>query len=321
MTAEKTITRRRSLLLVHGRDFKPDAEVLHEHCWSALCAGVERDFPDQVAGLTGLHCETAYYGDLTRDLLESRGRSYDEALDIGDRHNALSMLKQIQPRKKFGIRQYDCLPGKSALPEFIADLAEPLIGAFGLWLLVMRRQSPDFAEYLVPTTDYRAKVQARVRDKLVELLEHGDRIMLLTHGTGSVVAWDVLWELSRDERWQSRLDNLKVDTFVTMGSPLGDGVMKKRLAGAGEKASAKFPSNVISWHNVAAEDDQLCHDKTLADDYRKMLKQRLVSAVHDYTIYNLTVRYGRSSPHSSIGYYIHPRISKILTDWLQDDDG
>ena len=43
---------------------------------------------------------------------------------------------------------------------------------------------------------------------------------------------------------------------------------------------------------------------------------RLVSAVKDYRIYNLAVRYGKSNPHSSVGYYIHPRVSKILVDWV-----
>jgi hypothetical protein len=38
--------------------------------------------------------------------------------------------------------------------------------------------------------------------------------------------------------------------------------------------------------------------------------------VHDHKIFNLAVRYGKSNPHSSIGYYIHPRVSKILADWL-----
>jgi hypothetical protein len=50
-----------------------------------------------------------------------------------------------------------------------------------------------------------------------------------------------------------------------------------------------------------------------------MMDQRLVSTVHDYRIYNLAVRYGKSNPHSSVGYYIHPRVTKIVVDWLQSD--
>jgi hypothetical protein len=81
----------------------------------------------------------------------------------------------------------------------------------------------------------------------------------------------------------------------------------------------RFPTNVISWHNVAAEDDYTCHDNTLADDFKKMMDRRLVSVVHDYLIYNLAVRYGKSNPHSSVGYYIHPRVTKILVDWMRAD--
>ncbi|MCH8136156.1 MAG: hypothetical protein IIB77_09295 [Proteobacteria bacterium] len=44
--------------------------------------------------------------------------------------------------------------------------------------------------------------------------------------------------------------------------------------------------------------------------------QRLVSAITDYRVFNLALRYGRSNPHSSIGYYIHPRVSKIIADWM-----
>jgi hypothetical protein len=55
----------------------------------------------------------------------------------------------------------------------------------------------------------------------------------------------------------------------------------------------------------------------LADDFKKMLEQRLVSAVYDYRVFNLAVRYGKSNPHSSIGYYIHPRTAKIISDWLK----
>ena len=74
---------------------------------------------------------------------------------------------------------------------------------------------------------------------------------------------------------------------------------------------------LIKSHNVAAEDDYVCHDNTLKDDFKSMLQQQAVSMVHDYRIYNLAVRYGKSNPHSSVGYYIHPRVSKLLVEWTQ----
>ena len=79
----------------------------------------------------------------------------------------------------------------------------------------------------------------------------------------------------------------------------------------------KYPSNVVSWHNVSAEDDYLSHDNTLADDYAAMLKQKQVSAIKDHRIYNLAVRYGKSNPHSSVGYLVHPRVAQIISAWLK----
>jgi hypothetical protein len=93
-------------------------------------------------------------------------------------------------------------------------------------------------------------------------------------------------------------------------------MVRRRLLGAGSKGRMRFPTNVMTWHNVSAEDDYLCHDNTLSDDYKAMLKQRQVSSIRDHRIYNLTVRYGKSNPHSSIGYLMHPRTAQIVADWM-----
>ena len=310
----------RSLLLVHGRDFKPGPEAYMDVSLAALRAGLERDYPDQVNAFDHVRKEIAWYGDLNAELLLGRGKKYDADLDLGDRRNALNRLREVAPRKRFGIRQYDQLPGKSAIGEFIADISSPVLGAVGLSMPVICSVAKDFGEYLKPKSDFGGKVRDRVRAALCELMERGDRIMLVTHGTGSVVAYDVLWELSHHPDYKEQYGDKKVESWLTLGSPLGDRAIQKRLRGAKEKTDSRFPSNVISWHNVAAEDDYCCHDNTLADDFKIMLRKRQVSAVHDYRVFNLAVRYGKSNPHSSVGYYIHPRLSKILADWLQLSD-
>jgi len=48
-----------------------------------------------------------------------------------------------------------------------------------------------------------------------------------------------------------------------------------------------------------------------------MLRQKQVSFIRDYRVYNLAVRYGKSNPHSSIGYLAHPRTAQIISEWLQ----
>ncbi len=305
-----------SLLIVHGRDFKPAAETYLELAHSALRTGVERDYPEQVGDFDALQVDLAWYGDLNASVLAAKGKSYDEKLDVGDRRNVLNTLSQIAPRKRFGIRMYDKLPGKSALPEFFMDVGATFSSVVGLRMPVIGRMAKDFAAYLDNEDGFADEARARVRKKVCELMDAGKHIMLVTHGTGSVVAYDVLWELSNDTATYPEYGECKVDQWVTLGSPLGDRVVQKRLLGAQEREEARFPSNVIAWHNLSAEDDYTCHDATLADDFRTMLRKRQVSAVHDYRVFNLAVRYGKANPHSSIGYYIHPRLTKIVVDWI-----
>ena len=309
----------RSLLLVHGRDFKPPADVHMDLSIAALRSGIERDCPDLLDSFDAVNKRTAWYGDLNAEILKARGKHYDEKLDIGDRQHVLTTLREIKARKRFGIRQYDQLPGKSAIPEAVVDIAAPVAGAIGLSGPMIKSVMKDFGPYFDRKSDYAMQVRARLKDRLCELMDRGDRIVLLSHGTGSVVAYDVLWQLSHDPELKEKYCDRKVELWMTLGAPLGDSSIRKRLLGAKEKAAKKFPLNVITWHNVAAEDDYTCHDNTLADDFKMMLQQRIISAVHDHRIFNLAVRYGKSNPHSSIGYYIHPRTSKILADWLRAD--
>ena len=286
---------------------------------TALRAGLERDYPDCAPIFDSVRRDNAYYGDLTNEYLGSLGGRYDEALDTADRRNALAALRQIPARKKFGILEYDRLPGKSALAEFLVGVCAPVLGTLGLWGWLCARKAPDVSRYLKHETAYSKRCRERVRDKLVSLLAAGDRVMLVSHGTGSAIAWDALWELSHDDRYRDSAGGAKVDLWLTLGAPLGDRHCRKRLFGAGESGDRRYPTNVVAWHNGAAEDDYTCHDNTVADDFSKMLRERAISAVHDYVIYNHAVRYGKSNPHSSVGYYIHPRVAKVLADWLQPD--
>ncbi len=307
----------RSLLLVHGRDFKPAEHDFMDLSMAALRAGIERDYPELLDCFTAVNKSVGWYGDLNAEVLMRHGKSYDESLDLGDRRNALANLRTVSARKKFGIRQYDCLPGKTALPEAVADVVAPIVGSIGLVRPLVSTVSKDFARYLDHKADFAMQARERVRTKLCGLLDRGDRVALLAHGTGGAVAWDVLWQLSHDPDLKEQYADKKIELLVTLGTPLGDGNIRKRLLGAKQGPEARYPANVISWHNVSAEDDYTCHDNTLADDLKAMMKRKLISVVHDHHIFNLAVRYGKSNPHSSIGYLIHPRVSKILADWLQ----
>jgi hypothetical protein len=179
----------------------------------------------------------------------------------------------------------------------------------------------DFAVYLRGKTDYTEQVRERVRSKLCEMLNRGDHLLLMTHGTGCFVAYDVLWQLSHDEQFRADYSGTKVDMWVTLGSPISDDKLRKRLLGAKRSAKGRYPTNVITWNNVSAEDDYVCHDKTVADDLKAMMREHVISSINDFRIYNHTMRYGKSNPHCSLGYFIHPRVAKIVVDWVEAMNG
>ena len=105
-----------------------------------------------------------------------------------------------------------------------------------------------------------------------------------------------------------------------MGSPISDNWIRKRLLGAGRRSTERFPTNIITWENVSAEDDYFCHDKTVANDLKAMMREHVISTINDYRVYNHAMRYGKSNPHCSLGYFIHPRVAKIVVDWIEVPD-
>ena len=308
----------KTLLFVHGRDFKPAPESFMDLCIASMQAGIERDYPEFADEFNVLDKRIAYYGDITGEFLSAHGQRYDEALDLGDRRNALIKLRSYEKKKQFGVSRYDRLPGKSALPEFAADVVAPVLGRLGLYDALVNRVGPDIAEYWNANSTFAERIRERVRAAICLALDVGNQVLLISHGTGCVVTYDVLWQLSHDPAYAAEYSNRKIDVWLTAGAPLGDSMAAKRLLGCDRKGVERYPVNVVSWHNLSAEDDYISHDDTLADDFRPMLKQKQVSCIRDYKVYNLAVRYGKSNPHSSMGYLVHPRTAQIIVEWLQN---
>ena len=314
--ADNTEGGSKTLILVHGRGCKPAKSELLSLWREALNAGVYRDGGDeQLVRLQQVTMESAYYGDLTNVLLSETKQRFDEPLDLADRRNSLVELKALSKIKQFRRAGYETLPHRSSAREFLADIGAPILSTLKLTDLFLSRAMPEVVAYWDRNNDYHREALQRLIDVLLPPLERGDKIMLIAHCLGSIVAYDALWEISRGSRGGNPVTG-KVDSFVTLGSPLGDEFVKSKLSGSTESGERKYPNNVINWSNVAAEDDYTCHDETVANDFHNMLDERLISRITDYRIYNLAVRYGRSNPHNALGYLIHPRVSKLVSDWL-----
>ena len=288
----------KQLVFVHGNGPKPPALELLTLWQDALVAGMRRDFPKKADRLAEVPAEMIYFAPDQDD--------YDVALDLENRHQALESLSALKDSKDFRRRFYDSLPGKTAAREFVMDAGASL----GLGGVLMRRKLPQLFEYL-EGADWGVTARESLQDTLAAALEDNTDVLVLGHCMGSVIAYDALWHLNR-----TLGNNSRISAFVSFGSPLADNAVQNYLAGAKEKGAQRYPNNISNWYNISAEDDFVCHDKTVADDFRYMREQHMLNNIEDFTVYNLALRYGVSNPHSSVGYLIHPRVTRIVKDWL-----
>ena len=303
----------KTLILVHGRGFKPPRAALEALWHAALRAGLVRDAAAAIPAFDRCRREFVYFGDETRAVLAAAGRRHDAALDLADLEHALSELRALARSRDFRREHYERLPGKTPIKEFLADIGAPTLAALRLEDRAIGRFLPELVDYWRGAESPMRRVDARLRETIGAAIERDDDVAIVSHCIGGVFVYNALWALSRNVT--STADR-KVSLWLTLGAPLGDEGVKRRLDDAGAERARRYPSNVVAWLNVAAEDDYVCHDDRIADDYREMLDQRSISRIDDVRIYNLAVRYGRSNPHNALGYLIHPRVSRAIATWL-----
>ena len=303
------------ILFIHGRSFKPERRVLRQLWIGAVRHGLARSRPDRLARFDAARKELVYYGDLSGRFLRSRGATYDEAADVADRRAALATLKEYGSRQ-FTRARYNRLPGKDSLKEFFADVASGSLNWFGLSEKAIGMVAPDMLEYWSPDSSFGSDVRWAFTEALRRGMNSGDRILIVAHSLGTMIAWDTMWKFSYAGEYHG-MRNRRVDLFLTIGCPLGDETIKDNLKGAIATGPRRYPANLLRWENVSAEDDYISHDQQVSNDYKKMLLYVLpIRSIRDHRIYNLTVRMGESNPHSSAGYLIHPKVSRLIADWL-----
>lgn len=316
LSTDRADVANKTLILIHGRGFKPAQADLEALWLEALGSGLTRDFADPLPAWRRCRHEFVYYGDEISTVLGRAGRRYDTALDLADLKNTLVSLAALAKTKQFRREHYERLPGKSPLKEFLADIGAPSLAVLGLKDRAVGRFLPELLDYWQTSGSTIRTVDERVCEVIAAAMDRGDDILLLTHCIGSVLAYNALWALSRGGFRDARYADGKVAVWLTLGSPLGDETVKHRLDGGADDRESRYPGNIVAWVNVAAEDDFVCHDERVANDYQAMLDQRLVSRIDDIPIYNMAMRYGRSNPHNALGYLMHPRVTQVIGRWL-----
>jgi len=274
-----------------------------------LAAGLKRDAADKLDAFRAADVHMLYFADKLGEFAEP---GFSEALDLDNRRQALQELVGNTRAKDFRRKHYEALPGKTPLKEFLMDVS----ASVGLGAAALKKTMPELYHYWESQDGWGGDARNELVDLLHQLMSQDRNILIISHCMGSVLAWDGLWHLTQTIR-QGNADLKRITRWITIGSPLGSRAVQAQLAGAGSPPVDRYPAVLNAWHNIAAEDDYVCHDKTVADDFKNMLSHLLIGDIRDHTIYNLAVRYGRSNPHSSLGYLVHPRTASLLAEWLE----
>ncbi|MBU2488376.1 MAG: hypothetical protein KKA60_03200 [Proteobacteria bacterium] len=304
----------KSILFIHGRNWKPPEQDLVSLWREALHHGLLRDYPAAARRLEKTRSAMAYYGDLSNAFLEQNtGKSVPD--ELADRQMTLGRLKRYRS-DEFTEKNFRQLPDLARYGEAITQGMGTLAQFLRLGRPMVERLAPDMREYWNQDSDFGTEVRHRVVQALKTTMERNDRLLVISHSLGAVVAYDAFWKLSRTVEYREQYGDRKVDLWITLGSPLANATARRHLKGYHASGARQYPSCVNRWINVRAEDDYIAGERDCAEEFSEMKEHGLVEDIQDFTIYNLAVRQGRSNPHCSLGYLIHPAVSLAVADWV-----
>jgi pimeloyl-ACP methyl ester carboxylesterase len=164
--------------------------------------------------------------------------------------------------------------------------------------------------------DNRDGVAVAIRALLVSALDdawrRGERLLLIGHSLGSVIAYDCLWELSRSVK-----SPVRVDQFVTLGSPLATRFIRTALKGVDRPPPERYPANVRRWANFSARGELVAVHPRLEPYFDGMVECGLIETIEDHAeLYTHFHDATGINPHRSYGYLIHADVAGLIGDWL-----
>jgi pimeloyl-ACP methyl ester carboxylesterase len=197
----------------------------------------------------------------------------------------------------------------------IGDRFPLLTKLFGTRL--MRSRVRDIQQYFTDWNGTGTAARAIVIDALRRAWGRGQKVLLVAHSFGSVIAYDALWQLSRQHG-----DPGRVELLLSMGSPLTMRYIRRRLLGARRRGAERYPANIRYWANVASIGEATALDRRLAVCFAEMLRLGLVERIDD----NLQLVNQFHGPaglnvHKCFGYLANPEVARQLLTAIDREQG
>ena len=277
-------------VLIHGLSSKPSKSILEDR--------YQKHLSESVGGaISTERIHLANWADLMG--YEPDQPAQDEYVEGGDNFKPYSLRESLS----LGVRGFlrnrgidlvedklrDALGPDSASHNMAAVLPAALAG--GPAGRVYERFVPDMNRYFFE--GFRDRVLDRLSEQLAAV-PAGASVCLIAHSMGSIIAADLLLNSSRT-----------VQTFVTIGSPLGIRVVKEQL-GVTTEGLEEMGGRIGEWFNLYDRMDVVALDSDLADDYAPI-------DVEDVRIRNEFVnKDGERNHHKSYGYLRCPEMGEII---------
>jgi len=175
----------------------------------------------------------------------------------------------------------------------------------------VRSTANEINRYFDNTDQVASRIRRLLARTLRPMLEKQEGVLLIGHSLGSVIAYDTLWELSRQEGVEGKVD------FLTLGSPLGLHYVQRRLLGMNNQGKKSYPDRIRRWINLSAEGDVTALNCIFNESFHTMLEQGLVESIEDHShgIYNFFRSNEGLNCHRSYGYLVNPAVGSIIADW------
>lgn len=175
----------------------------------------------------------------------------------------------------------------------------------------LRLTMTEVHRYFSDEHGFASEIRGLLKAALLEAWSADERVLLIGHSLGSVIAYDTLWELTREIGRESR-----VELFMTLGSPLATHFIRRLLRGSGQEGEARYPGNIVRWANFAAK-GELTALRPIGPYFAPMLELGLIESIEDHTdLYNHFRGDIGLNVHKSYGYLANRLVAERIGDWL-----
>lgn len=290
------------ILYVPGIRAKPPPAIHRAMLWRCVLEGVQRADPLVAASLAGSPgcLRLALWGHLL----------YDEYADPAPDVAALGELLATAELDRGSIAEVLSLRGRvEYLAYRFADRFPGLID----WLAAenTRINMEDARRYFRNADGIGDRIRDVLRVELQRCWAAGDRLLLMTHSFGSVIAWDTLRSLNGKGG--------PIDLFLTLGSPLGTHYIRRRLTGTRAQGAARYPQGIRRWHNLAAIGDLTALGHEFGQDFAEMRRLGLVAEISDRTdLVNPFREKDGLNVHRCYGYFANRATGGAIASWWRE---